>query len=439
MRILLCKGQIFGPISGSDETLVTYASQLRKAGHDVSVLLMYLHAEEDQYYQRLLEADVSVSWIASNLAHTSLGAGRILAYKLFNTFPKSKPLIRRRSLRLVTGLAARNYRQCRAFMERLNPDLIHVMTPDPNAMIIIRAGHDSGFPVIYQELGIPFHPPDFESYYAQFTSVLPLCAEVAALSPRLLEHCREKLTNSKQLSILPIMSDEVSNGIETHGPASDRVTFGFAARMEVMKGPMVLMEAFATAQKACGNLGLNIAGDGSQRQKMAANAKALNVASRYRYHGVYTHPTERRAFMDSLDVFVMPSFSEGTPNSIVEAMSCGKPIIATDVGGVADMIGDDAGILVPCGETEKLAKTMIRMAGDRELREAMGRKAKERYLKLFAPAAVVPMLLDSYRRITASPYTDGDLNGHHPWATHSSKNFNNEPAADMPVTRSSSE
>ena len=73
MRILLCKGQIYGPISGSDETLVTYASQLQRAGHDVSVLLMYLHAEEDQYYQRLLEAEVPVFWIASNLAHTSIG------------------------------------------------------------------------------------------------------------------------------------------------------------------------------------------------------------------------------------------------------------------------------------------------------------------------------------------------------------------------------
>src|SRR5215813_2472455 len=147
MKILLCKGQIFGPISGSDETLVTYASQLRKAGHDVSVLLMYLHAEEDQYYQRLLEADVSVSWIASNLAHTSLGAGRRVAYKLFTAFPKSKSLIRRRSLGLVTGLAVRNYRHCRNFMEGIKPDLIHVMTPDPSAMVIIRAGHEAGIPV----------------------------------------------------------------------------------------------------------------------------------------------------------------------------------------------------------------------------------------------------------------------------------------------------
>src|SRR6266478_7465302 len=131
MKVILCKSHFDGPISGADETLVTYAAHLRKAGESVSVLLMYLHAEEDQYYQRLLEADVPVSWIASNLAQTSLGAGRKLAYKMFNTFPGSRRFIRRRTLRLVTGLATRHYRQCREFMEKQNADLIHVMTPDP--------------------------------------------------------------------------------------------------------------------------------------------------------------------------------------------------------------------------------------------------------------------------------------------------------------------
>src|SRR5882724_4170825 len=105
MRILLCKGQIYGPISGSDETLVTYATQLRRAGHDVSVLLMYLHAEEDQYYQRLLEADVPVSWIASNLAQNSLGAGRKLAARMFQNFPGSKPFVRRKTQPMLSAMA----------------------------------------------------------------------------------------------------------------------------------------------------------------------------------------------------------------------------------------------------------------------------------------------------------------------------------------------
>lgn len=420
MRILLCKGQIYGPISGSDETLVTYASQLQKAGHDVSVLLMYLHEEEDQYYQRLLEAGVPVSWIASNLAHTSMGAGRKLAYKVFNTFPGSQRFIRRRTLRLVTGMATRYLRQCREFMQNHNADLIHVMTPDPSAMVMIQAGHDAGIPVIYQELGIPYHPPDFESYYEQFTTVLPLCAEIAALSPKLIEHCREKLPDPRALSILPIMSDEFVNGRKPHQPAPGKITFGFAARMEELKGPMVLMEAFAMAHRQCRDISLNIAGDGSQRQKIAARAKALDVASRYRYHGVYTHPEECRAFMESLDVFVMPSFTEGTPNSIVEAMACGKPIIASDVGGIPDMIGDDSGILVPAGDMKALAEAIVRLAQDAELRHRMGAAAKVRYQKFFSPKVVVPLMVETYRRVTRNGHAAAETitgNGHlHPWA-----------------------
>jgi glycosyltransferase involved in cell wall biosynthesis len=420
MRILLCKGQIYGPISGSDETLVTYASQLQKAGNQVSVLLMYLHAEEDQYYQRLLEAGVPVSWIASNLAHTSMGAGRKLAYKIFNTFPGSQRFIRQRTLRVVTGLARRHYRRCREFIKSQNPDVIHVMTPDPSAMIMIQAGHEAGVPIIYQELGIPYHPPDFESYYEQFTSVLPLCAEIAALSPKLIEHCREKLPGPRALSILPIMSDEFVNGRKPHQPAPGKITFGFAARMEELKGPMVLMEAFALAHQQCENICLNIAGDGSQRQKIAARAKALDVASRYRYHGVYTHPEQCREFMESLDVFVMPSFSEGTPNSIVEAMACGKPIIASDVGGIPDMIGEGSGILVPPGDKRALTEAMLRLALDEGLRKRMGAAAKERYEMLFSPAVVVPLMLETYDRIrNKGAASTPTANAHHPWANNS--------------------
>ena len=420
MRIILCKGQIFGPISGSDETLVTYASQLQKAGHDVSVLLMYLHADEDQYYQRLLEAGVPVSFIASNLAHTSMGAGRKLAYKLFNTFPASQRFIRARALKVVTGLARRHYLRCREFIKSQKPDVIHVMTPDPSAMIMIQAGHEAGVPIIYQELGIPYHPPAFESYYEQFTSVLPLCTEIAALSPTLIEQCREKLPGPRALSVLPIMSDEFVNGRKPNHPAAGKITFGFAARMEELKGPAVLMEAFAIAYQQCKDICLNIAGDGSQRHKIATRAKALDVASRYRYHGVYTHPEDCRAFMESLDVFVMPSFSEGTPNSVVEAMACGKPIIASEVGGIPDMIGADAGIVVPPGDTGALAEAMIRLALDADLRRTMGAAAKERYEKLFSPKVVVPLMIETYRRVMENGHhvssavaVNGDL---HPWA-----------------------
>ncbi|HEU5236743.1 MAG TPA: glycosyltransferase family 4 protein, partial [Pyrinomonadaceae bacterium] len=138
-----------------------------------------------------------------------------------------------------------------------------------------------------------------------------------------------------------------------------------------------------------------------------------------RYHGVYTHPEECRAFMESLDVFVMPSFSEGTPNSIVEAMACGKPIIASDVGGIPDMIGDEAGLLVPPGEIDALAEAMLRLARDSDLRKQMGKAAQARYQKLFSPKVVVPLIVESYERVARNNGRRPSVNGNqtfYPWA-----------------------
>jgi glycosyltransferase involved in cell wall biosynthesis len=417
MKIILCKSHLDGPISGADETLVTYASQLKKAGASVSVLLMYLHAEEDQYYQRLLESDVQVSWIASNLTGTSLNAGRKIATRMFLSFPGSKPLLRRRTQPMLTAVANRYYDDCRAFLEREQPDIVHVMTPNAGATVMIRAAHDAGIQVMYQELGIPYHPPGFD-YYHEFASVLPLCSEVAALSPRLFSDCRDKLTSCKSLSVMPIMSQWVGNGNGHLPRPAGKLTFGFAARIEKLKGPMTLIEALGIVCREEPNIFVNLAGDGSQRQQIAARVKALNVAGHYRYHGVYTHPEECRAFMESLDVFVMPSLTEGTPNSVVEAMACGKPVIASAVGGIPDMIGDDAGLLVTPGDAKELAAAVLRLARDGELRERMGIAARERYCRLFSPQVVIPLMLETYRRVVnngnARVANDGDQM--HPWA-----------------------
>lgn len=415
MKIILCKSHLDGPISGADETLVTYAAQFRKAGMSVSVLLMYLHAEEDQYYQRLLESDVPVSWIASNLTQTSLGAGRRFASRVFYSFPGSKEFLRRRTQPVLTAMANRYYSPCYDFLEKEKPDLVHVMTPNAGASVMIRAAHNAGIPVIYQELGIPYHPPGFD-YYEEFTSVLPLCSEITALSPRLIQDCREKLPAHRSLSVLPIMS-QLLNGAGSERPADGRIRFGFAARMEKLKGPNVMMEALGIAAQQNRNICMNIAGDGSQRQKLAARAKALNVASQYRYHGVYTHPEERSAFMKSVDVFVMPSFTEGTPNCVVEAMAHGKPIIASEVGGVPDMIGDDTGVLVPAGDPQALANAMLRMADDNALRRSMGLEARARYERFFSPAAVLPLIMETYKRVSGNGHRVAKDNGHlHPWA-----------------------
>ena len=123
--------------------------------------------------------------------------------------------------------------------------------------------------------------------------------------------------------------------------------------------------------------------------------------------------------MESLDVFVLPSFTEGTPNSIIEAMACSKPIIASDVGGIPDMVGDDAGILVPPGDISALASAMLRLSQQPESRQQMGQAAYRQYERLFSPEAVVPLMLETYARVVKNGQSgigDNSGNNHHPWA-----------------------
>jgi glycosyltransferase involved in cell wall biosynthesis len=423
MKIILAKGQFMGPISGADETLVAYATQLRQAGHSVTVLMMYPHAPRDQYYVRLRKAGVPVLSIAPSHVHTSLNTGRSLARRLMQVFPPSHQVVRRRGQKIATSLASRYFEQCCDYLRQSQAGLIHVITPDPSAMVMIRAAHVAGIPVLYQELGMPYHPAAFKSYYEEFTKVLPLCAEVAALSPQLAEECREKLPFANSLSVLPITTDVPAN--EACKTRSERnghgVTFGFAARLEVLKGPLTLIEAFATCHETV-NASLTLAGTGTQHRKILARAEKLGVAARCHFPRVYTRPDEKSDFMRSLDVFVLPSLTEGTPNSIVEAMAHGLPVIATRVGGIPDVVTSETGLLVPPGDAGALARAMIHLAGDSELRARMGRAAKERYEQLFSPLAVLPLILGTYGRIARA---NGDhaatrpANGNglaHPWA-----------------------
>lgn len=419
MKIILCKGQFLGPISGADETLVTYATLLRKAGHTVSVLLLYPHAPDDQFYLRLRGAGVPVSTVAPNSVGTSLGAGRRVARGLLRAFPSSRRLVRRNAQKIATGLAGRYFEDCRERLARSGADVAHVITPDPGAMVMIRAAHAAGVPALYQELGTPFHPPDFKSYYEQFTTVLPLCAEVAALSPLLARQCREKLPRGNALSVLPITAEDLRNGDGPPQKASGGVTVGFAARIEHLKGPAVLLEAFAAASKERDDLRLRIAGAGSLEQKLAARVEELGLASRCEFVGVYHRPEERKAFMQGLDLFAMPSLTEGTPNSVVEAMSHGLPVVATGVGGVPDVVTSEVGLLVPPNDAAALAGALLRLAGDAGLRARMGAAAARKYEQLFSPEVVLPVLLKTYGRVASArggAVTYEENGCRHPWA-----------------------
>ena len=395
MNILFCKNNFAGPISGADEIVLTYAIELRAAGHTTSILLVQPPSKNDPLAARLRAADVPLDTLASTTFSTSLATARRVAIRAMRTFSPVSGLILSNSRKVVFNLMQQYHVACCEYLKRKRPDVVHVLTPDPGAVMLVRAAHEVKIPVVYQEVGIPFHPPGFEDVYERFVSVMPLCAEVTALSPALAQALHGVSTRTSPAKVLPLISPD-HNGFPKSQSSNGMVTFGFAARLEHLKGPMRLLEAFSLAHQTHSAMKLCVAGEGSQRREFVAGSRRLGLEEKCELVGVYKSIEERSEFMKNIDVFVLPSLTEGTPNVIIEAMAHEKPIIATAVGGVPDLVPDDVGILVPPDDNRALAAAMTRMAADSELRRRMGAAARRKYEQLFTPAVVLPVLLDLY-------------------------------------------
>lgn len=116
-----------------------------------------------------------------------------------------------------------------------------------------------------------------------------------------------------------------------------------------------------------------------------------------RFLGQLTHAEAMRR-MAACDLFVLPSHTEGFPNVVVEAMALGRPIIATDVGAIPQMLADGAGILVKSKDVDALAGGLERAIGDQGLRGQMAARALERANRLYT----IEVVFGAYKGIWRS-------------------------------------
>lgn len=424
MKIALCKSHFFGPVSGADEILVSYATSLRRAGHDVEVVLLYKPAENDRYYRRLRQAGVPVVVVIHrSIAFALLRTlrGLLSSFLLFFLLISRSEASLRKVWQVLLDLIARaHYKHCCAFFSASDYDLLHVFTPDTGATLIIRAGSEAGIPVLYHEMGTPHYLPPLDPYYRRLEKVLPLCSEVAALSPTLARQWSERFPFLPSVSVLPLITEdsEMLNVSAKLSPNGKRETiFGYAARIEAGKGAFVLADALAELCRNRNDVHVRLAGAGPAAQEVKARVRQLRLDASWEFVGSYDGVVGCSAFMRTLDVFVLPSFAEGTSKSVIEAMAHGVPIITTTVGGLPDLITPGAGILVPPGDSSALAEAMQHLASDPALRKRMGQAARDRYLQLFAPDAVLSMLVGTYSRVAGTNgHGPHSSDGKHPWA-----------------------
>jgi glycosyltransferase involved in cell wall biosynthesis len=151
---------------------------------------------------------------------------------------------------------------------------------------------------------------------------------------------------------------------------------GTVSRAEPVKDVGTLVRAMGEAAAIDPHLRLLIVGGGSLEPELRATATSLGLDGRVQFLGYRNDVT---ALLAAMDVFVLPSRREGFGLSLVEAACQGLPVLGSAIGGIAEIVGDDAfGWLFPPGDAPALARQLLTLAGDPHLRARLGRLARER-------------------------------------------------------------
>ena len=169
---------------------------------------------------------------------------------------------------------------------------------------------------------------------------------------------------------------------------------GIVARLRPVKNHALLLRAFALLSENCHLL---IIGDGPSRAELIELGLKLGIQSRVHFTGEIISTQNLHQF---LDVSVLCSLSEGFPNSIIEAMAAGTPVVATPVGGVTDAISHGVtGMIVPLGDSTAMADMLRMLEGDPQMRVRLGNAGREFVRKKFYQPIVMEKLSTFYQSL----------------------------------------
>ena len=220
----------------------------------------------------------------------------------------------------------------------------------------------------------------------------------------------------KQVGVPGARLTQIYNGVDAQGfaPAPEGMPLiagcpfgapahwlvGTVGRMQAVKDQLTLARAFVLALQRQPSLRetlrLVMIGDGPLRSQAQSLLDAAGVAE------LCWLPGERNDVADimrGLHCFVLPSLSEGVSNTILEAMACGLPVLATDVGGNADLVAvGQTGDIVPSADPRAMAQRLVEFASDPERALVMGRAGRQRVQASFSIQAMVSTYQAVYDR-----------------------------------------
>lgn len=322
------------------------------------------------------------------------------------------------TLHLLPGLPrfelARNYRTYQSYVNhrlaQIQPGVVHAQDATEHAYVALR----SGYPTVITVHGIRREDSKHVSSFVRRARnrVYNLLIErynlrhtrrLIAISRYVTDYFSSLLRPDVQVYYVPNAID--GNFFELAN-TSDGRTLLFAGRVIPRKRVLDLIRAFARIARQVPLAQLRIAGECSSEPSYVESVRRFiqkaNLEDCVHLLGALSEETVLHEFA-GCDVLALPSAQETAPMVIAQAMAAGKPVVATRVGGVAEMVSDgETGFLVEVGDIDGLADALLRLLRDPPLRARMGQSGRKFAVENYHANTVAKHTYDVYRKIAAT-------------------------------------
>lgn len=223
-------------------------------------------------------------------------------------------------------------------------------------------------------------------------------SQEVARSIRRLYPGREPLVVANGILVDRYSRPRVPRGLwrHLHGVAPEEVMWVSVASLTPAKNHALLLRAFARATTIMAGLRLVLVGDGPLRRNLERLSSELGVGGQVKFIGF---SRDVPSVLGAADAFVLASDWEGSPLAVLEAMAAGLPVVATAVGGIAEVVENGiTGLLVRRGDATALARAMITLSQNPALRRRLGEAGKDRARRLFS----VEVMASGYEKLYLS-------------------------------------
>lgn len=181
------------------------------------------------------------------------------------------------------------------------------------------------------------------------------------------------------------------------GLQSNHLCIGTVGYLRPVKNQILLIRACRAICKKYPLVRVCLIGDGPEKEKLKTTCLELGIARQVLFCGA-RHDIP--SVLNGFDVFVLPSLNEGMPNSVLEAMATGLPVLASNVGGTPEVVEDQqTGMLFPSDHEKILEKQLEALVLDSEKRKTFGQKGRHRVVQLFSLNKMVQEYENLYKTI----------------------------------------